>query len=258
LLLPNIGKRIAEKIQEILDTGHLRKNDQEPESVKILKEFLKVYGVGPKLAQQFYQEGMRSLDDLRKRDDLTHAQKIGLQYADELQERIPRHEVASITEIVKRDLYELDPDLIAETLGSYRRGAETCGDIDVLVYSKTDKTTLGLMEKIVHKLKKSIITDVIASSGTTFRGICRLGSNPHRRLDILITPKSEVGAAQLYFTGNDVFNRSIRLLAEKKGMILNQHGLYLLDTKKKVAGATEKDILEALGVPYRPPEERNT
>jgi DNA polymerase/3'-5' exonuclease PolX len=255
-----VGKKIADKIQEILDTGHLRKNDQEPEHISILQGFMKIYGVGPKLAQDWYQEGMRSLDDIRKRKDLTHAQKIGLKYVDEFQQRIPRAEVAEVERMVRKQIAEMEGDLEAEVLGSYRRGAADCGDIDIIVYSKSDKVSNGLMERVVRTLKSTLITDVISHSTTTFRGVCQLRKGVHRRLDILITPKHEVGSAKLYFTGNDIFNRSMRLLAEKKGMHLNQHGLYEAVNKvagRRLAGATEMEIFDLLGVPYRPPEERN-
>jgi DNA polymerase IV len=195
---------------------------------------------------------MRNLNDISKRDDLTFAQEIGLKYVDELQERIPRDEVSKIAEIIQRDLNEFD--LIAEPLGSYRRGALDCGDIDMLIYSHGELKP-GLIKVIIEKLKKSVITDVIAHSGKTFRGICKVDQF-HRRLDLLLCPKEELGAARLYFTGNDIFNRSIRLLADKKGMHLNQHGLYRQNVR--ICGATEQEIFDVLGVPYRPPEERNT
>jgi DNA polymerase IV len=76
-----------------------------------------------------------------------------------------------------------------------------------------------------------------------------------------------MGAALLYFTGNDIFNRSIRLLARKKGMRLNQHGLFKnvmrgkamvkMNEGELVESKSEKKIFECLGVPWRPPEHRN-
>ncbi|KAL1848170.1 hypothetical protein VTK73DRAFT_10173, partial [Phialemonium thermophilum] len=87
-----------------------------------------------------------------------------------------------------------------------------------------------------------------------------------RRIDFLLAPETEIGAALLYFTGNDLFNRSMRLLASRKGMRLNQHGLYKdamrgagrvkVTEGELVEGRDEKHIFEILGVRWREPWER--
>ena len=87
-----------------------------------------------------------------------------------------------------------------------------------------------------------------------------------RRIDLLLVPESQFGAALLYFTGNDIFNRSMRLLASKKGMNLNQRGLYdnvqrgpgriKLNKGDFLEGRDEKKIFELLGVKWREPHER--
>jgi DNA polymerase IV len=83
---------------------------------------------------------------------------------------------------------------------------------------------------------------------------------------LLLVPEEEMGAALIYFTGNDIFNRSMRLLASKKGMRLNQRGLYADVMRGKnrekitegtlLEGKSEKKIFEILGVPWRAPTER--
>ena len=90
--------------------------------------------------------------------------------------------------------------------------------------------------------------------------------NPWRRIDLLLVPSDEMGAALIYFTGDDIFNRSLRLLASTQGMRLNQRGLYKdvirgkgrekLSEGTLVEGKDEKKIFEILGVPWRPPEHR--
>jgi DNA polymerase IV len=82
----------------------------------------------------------------------------------------------------------------------------------------------------------------------------------------LVVPEEELGAALIYFTGDDIFNRSMRLLSSRKGMRLNQRGLYKdvmrgpgrvkLNEGTLVEGADERKIFEILKVPYRPPEQR--
>ena len=103
--------------------------------------------------------------------------------------------------------------------------------------------------------------------GSKWHGACALpGSKIWRRIDLLYVPWNELGAALIYFTGNDIFNRSIRLLASKKGMRLNRHGLYAdvmrgqkrekMTEGRLLEGASEVKIFEILGVPWRPPELR--
>ena len=85
-----------------------------------------------------------------------------------------------------------------------------------------------------------------------------------RRIDILLVPATELGAALIYFTGNDIFNRSLRLLASRKGMRLSQRGLYreTADGRKRALGRElveardERRIFEVLGVRWREPHER--
>jgi DNA polymerase lambda/DNA polymerase IV len=87
-----------------------------------------------------------------------------------------------------------------------------------------------------------------------------------RRIDFLLVPETEFGAALIYFTGNDIFNRSMRLLASRKGMRLNQRGLYKevmrgpgrvkVTEGELVEGRDEKKIFEILGVKWREPRER--
>ncbi|KAK5948515.1 hypothetical protein OHC33_010411 [Knufia fluminis] len=111
-----------------------------------------------------------------------------------------------------------------------------------------------------------------ATTGTKLLGASQLPPTlenpnpPWRRIDLLLVPACSLGANLIYFTGNDIFNRSMRLLASRKGMRLNQHGLYknvirgpnrVKETEGElVEGRSEKKIFQILGVPWRPPEER--
>ena len=106
------------------------------------------------------------------------------------------------------------------------------------------------------------------SRSSKWLGVSRLPSHGsrYRRLDIITVPFAEKGAALLYFTGDDVFNRSMRLLAAKKHMCLNQHGLFenVFRGPKRikvtrgacVASATEESIFEKLQVPFKDPLQR--
>ena len=115
-------------------------------------------------------------------------------------------------------------------------------------------------------LKAELAASHSRDDGSKWHGACALGSGPWRRLDLLYVPSEELGAALIYWTGNDIFNRSVRLLAGWKGMRLNQHGLYkdVMRGKGRVKvtegqlleSKSEERIFELLGVPYWPPEHR--
>jgi DNA polymerase IV len=131
---------------------------------------------------------------------------------------------------------------------------------------------MSLMVPLVDSLYQcKFLTHTLATShsddGSKWHGVSKLPDGLHRRLDLLFVPWNERGAALIYFTGNDVFNRSLRLLASKKGMGLNQRGLFK-DTLRGpgrvklargtcIASESEEEIFRILGVPWRPPELRN-
>jgi DNA polymerase IV len=129
-----------------------------------------------------------------------------------------------------------------------------------------------LMTILVESLFNSkFLTHALATShstdGSKWHGVSRLPEGVHRRLDLLFVPWKERGAALIYFTGNDIFNRSLRLLASKKGMGLNQRGLFnntlrgpgrvKITRGELIASESEEEIFRILGVPWRPPELRN-
>jgi DNA polymerase/3'-5' exonuclease PolX len=116
-----VGVKIAKKIQEIIDTGHLQRADADRNDplINAVNTIAKVHGIGPKLAQKLVnEEGVRTIDDLRKRKDLTKHQQLGLKYFDAFEQRIPRAEMDKWNEIVMRIGGEIDKDLIVAVVGS--------------------------------------------------------------------------------------------------------------------------------------------
>lgn len=99
-----MGKRLADKIWEIVQHGQLEKLDflNKQEDLSAINLFTKIHGVGPSTAQNFVSQGFRTLDDLRNKANLSRQQLIGLKYIDEFQIRIPREEVVIIENIVRR------------------------------------------------------------------------------------------------------------------------------------------------------------
>jgi DNA polymerase IV len=276
--LPFIGTRLAEKIEEIVLTDRLRKldNTRDDPTDKVLRLFLGVYGVGLSQANKWMQAGYRTLGDLTSKAKLTENQKHGIEHYEDFAARIPRDEVAAHGTLVRDALKQIDPAFEATVMGSYRRGAKDSGDIDLIITKP--KASISTMRAVVFGqlvpklfaagfLKASLATSHRLDDGSKWHGAsCLPGSTTWRRLDLLLVPEEEMGAALIYFTGNDIFNRSIRLLASRKRMHLNQRGLYRdvirgrnrekLTEGNLVEGKSEKRIFEILGVPWRAPTER--
>jgi len=275
--LPNIGTRLAEKIEEIVLTNKLRKLDytRDDPTDQALRLFMGIYGVGLSQASKWIQQGHQTLKDLVETAKLTTSQKIGIEHYEDFAARIPRAEVEAHGEYVRRALQEIDIEFEVTIMGSFRRGAKDCGDIDLII-SKRGATFSTLrtvvFDKLVPRLfQEGFLKASLATShkddGSKWHGAsCLPHSTIWRRLDLLLVPEDEMGAALIYFTGNDIFNRSMRLLASKKGMNLNQRGLYKdvvrgrnrekLNEGTPLEGRDEKKIFEILGVPWRTPEER--
>jgi DNA polymerase IV len=277
--LPFIGPRLADKIEEIVLTDRLRRLDStrdDPLDV-VLRLFLGVYGAGLVQANKWIQAGYRTLEDLRTKAKLTESQQVGNEHYDDFNSRIPRAEVEAHGAVVIKELKKIDPKFTATIMGSYRRGTKDSGDIDMII-TRPD-TSLAVMHTTVFEVLVPHLykTGFLKASLTTSRSNDPTGSKWHgasclpnskvwRRIDLLLVPEDEMGAALLYFTGNDIFNRSIRLLARKKNMRLNQKGLYKdvqrgrrgekLNDGVLVESRSERKIFEVLGVPWREPHER--
>ncbi|OQE17198.1 hypothetical protein PENSTE_c021G07664 [Penicillium steckii] len=275
--LPCIGSRLAEKIEEIVCTNHLRRLDYTSSSSEdlLIQKFLGIYGAGLVQATRWAAQGYGSLDDLRNRAPLTTNQRIGVEHYDDFAQRIPRKEVEAHGAIIRREVQKADKDMQVIISGSYRRGARDSGDIDVLITKPgavLDQIRCVVMQVVVPQLfEQGFLQIGLATShrdndGSKWHGAsCLPGSKVWRRIDLLFVPGAEIGAALIYFTGNDIFNRSMRLLARKKHMCLNQHGLFgdvLRNGQNKtnpgrlLEAGDERRIFALLEVPWRRPEER--
>ncbi|XP_059254378.1 DNA polymerase lambda isoform X1 [Mustela nigripes] len=273
--IPGIGKRMAEKIVEILESGHLRKLDHISESVPVLELFSNIWGAGTKTAQMWYQQGFRTLEDIRDQASLTSQQAIGLKHYEDFLERIPREEATEIEQTVREAAQAFSPGLLCVACGSYRRGKASCGDVDVLLTHPDGRSHQGIFNPLLDSLRRQgFLTDDLVSQEENgqqqkYLGVCQLPGpgRRHRRLDIIIVPYSEFACALLYFTGSAHFNRSMRALAKTKGMSLSEHALstsVVRDTHGLKVGPgrvlptpTEKDVFRLLGLPYREPAERD-
>ncbi|KAG2389144.1 hypothetical protein C9374_014544 [Naegleria lovaniensis] len=297
--ISGIGDKVREKIKEYLQFGKIsRLESVQTNNVNtVIQSFTKIWGVGTKTAETLYSQGCRKIEDIDT-STLNHQQLIGLKYYYEFQNRIPREEVERISKIVQNIARKISSNIICEAVGSFRRGKQDCGDVDILisvrtgiddVYSSSADSTDsesnienfsldGLLQKIVTKMQDlKIITDTLSMScklhleedeNDTFMGVyCFDDVGIHRRIDIKVYRREHYAFALLYFTGSDHFNRSIRLLCRKKGYSLSDKSLCantIRDKKSnrihdgiKISCATEREIFEKIGIPYKEPHERD-
>lgn len=276
--LDGVGAKIAEKIDEFLQTGKLRKlekirNDDTSSSINFLT---RVTGIGPAAARKFFDEGVKTLDDLKNIEHkLNHHQQIGLRYFEEFEKRIPRAEMQKMEILIMKELEKVDPEYIGTICGSYRRGAESSGDIDILLThpdftSESEKQPKLLSAVVEHFESIGFVTDTLSKGDTKFMGVCQLQRNDedededeylHRRIDIRLIPKDQYYCGVLYFTGSDIFNKNMRTHALEKGFTLNEYTVRPLGVTG-VAGEplmvdSERDIFEYIHYKYREPKERS-
>ncbi|XP_036154316.1 DNA polymerase beta isoform X3 [Myotis myotis] len=244
--LPGVGTKIAEKIDEFLATGKLRKLEKirQDDTSSSINFLTRVTGIGPSAARKFVDEGIKTLEDLRKNEDkLNHHQRIGLKYFEDFEKRIPREEMLQMQDIVLNEVKKVDSEYIATVCGSFRRGAESSGDMDVL------------------------LTHPSFTSESNKQGVCQLPSKndgkeyPHRRIDIRLIPKDQYYCGVLYFTGSDIFNKNMRTHALEKGFTINEYTIRPLGVTG-VAGEplpvdSEKDIFDYIQWKYREPKDRS-
>ena len=265
--LPGIGSTIMDKLNEYVQTGTLQVLEREKTNpINILGE---IYGVGPKKAQELVNAGIKNIDELRFRQNelLNDIQKVGLKYYEQIQERIPRSEIEEFEEIFKDIFVKVakdSPDAKFEIVGSYRRGAQTSGDIDVIITGKTGNIYKGFVDKL---FETKIILEVLSRGPSKTLVIAKLPGSTEgnqrvaRRVDFLYAPPDEFAFAILYFTGSKIFNTVMRQYGLDKGYTFNEHGIYKLENKKKGAKVerefkTEKDIFDFLGLQFKTPIER--
>nr|XP_019010474.1 uncharacterized protein I206_04943 [Kwoniella pini CBS 10737]OCF49255.1 hypothetical protein I206_04943 [Kwoniella pini CBS 10737] len=260
------------QIDEFLSGAQGRAFYENTEQARCVALFKDIYGVGRQHANDLYRLGARSIDDLRTgRYSLTAGQMIGLQLYDDLKARIPRNECKDIFEIIRSEAQAIDDKVWIEIMGSYRRGQDSSGDVDILITREGEEgdSKKGIVKELIQRLKKKgLVTHDLgtptdwSAPEAKWMGVGRLSTvHKHRRIDILSIPFENWGAALIYFTGNEVFNRSMRLYARKQGFGLNQRGLYKGVMREKdgtkltegelVASRTEQDIFDALGLRWR-------
>jgi DNA polymerase (family 10) len=264
LRLQGIGKDLAAKIGELVDTGALEYHKA------LLHEFppgildmLRLQGVGPKTVALLYKSlDVKTLDDLeaaaragRLRDVKGMGAKKESLILRSIEERRQQggrqllnaaHDAAAA--LVAR-LREAAPKASITPVGSLRRGCETCGDLDIVVAGPSGGKAAAAL---VASLTSHPLVDRMLAQGETKSSVLLRGG---LQADVRLVRRESEGAALQYFTGSKAHNIALRDRAIGRGLKLNEYGLYD-ERERAVAGRTEESIYKALGLTFVPPELR--
>ena len=270
--IKGIGKGIADRIDEILSSGTLAElgiTSEVKEKNDVISALYSITGVGNVRAEEWYAAGLRTVADVQvaiaaKTITSTHHIDMGLKYYEDLTQRIPRAEIDKMKATIKKLLKAIDPDLVFEICGSYRRGKPESGDIDLLVSNPKfvqDIAAQKYLLKIIEAFTSAgfIIDHLTEKGDKKYMGFCRLSPRkPARRIDIRVFDYVAFYAGVIYFTGSKEFNIEIRNKAIAAGMSLNEYGFSKLDDKdkSKIFLKSEKELFEILGIPFVEPTSR--
>lgn len=258
--LRGIGEELAEKIAEIVTTGRLEALERlEAEAGPELADLMDLPHLGPKRVKALRDElGVRSFAELeaacrerRVRELEGFAEKTERDLLEALERRDPKEEarrlwseVEPVAESLAEHLRAIEGVKRVTVAGSYRRCKETVGDLDLLA---TCKKGTPVTDRFVEH---EDVAEVV-SHGTT-RSTVRLRSG--LQVDLRVVPAVSYGAALHYFTGSKAHNIAIRKLGVRRGLKVNEYGVFR--GEERVAGRTEEEVYAAVELPYVPPELR--
>lgn len=254
--------KIREKLSKLFN-AKLDIDPNELATLRTINQLSSVPQIGPIKAKALIAshgiESVESLINAVKNNPklITPKQKLGLKYYRNLidpstlnAKRIPRDEIIHFEKLLRQHT-----PLEFTICGSYRRGASTSGDIDVLVTCSVSE-----FEALVTSLKKiNAIGDHFSSGKTKWMGVGKI-DKLYRRIDLMRVSAEEYPFAILYFTGSKEFNEALRGHARKLGYSLNEHGIKKIGNTNLVQNhkfTTESSIMQFLNIPYHEPEMRN-
>ncbi len=259
LVIPGIGKDLAAKITELVTTGRLAYfQTLQSEIPMSLVQLMDIPGIGPRIAQLLYEEyqisGIDELERLARAQQLRRLPGIKKKTEENILRGIElfrgglaRRPLGQILPVALRLVEFLREYAFLDRVslaGSIRRYRDTVKDVDILgVSTDPDRTT-------------EVFTSLPEVAETLGSGQTRISVRLHfgLQVDLRLVENDTFGAALCYFTGSKEHNVRLRELAIKKGFKLNEYGLFRQD--ERLAGGSEHDVYQALGLPFIPPELR--
>ncbi len=257
--IPGIGERIAQKIAEYLETGHMHKYEEVMSMVpQELLTLLDVQGIGPRTLRLAYDKlGVRTVEDFKRvLEDGSLARlpgmgpkkieniKKGLELYERMRDRIPIGLAFPLVNEIIEAMGKLDEVNRISACGSFRRMKETVGDLDILT---TGTDGRKIIDYFVHLPG---VTRVLASGDTKGSAIF----HDRYQVDLRVVPEESYGAALQYFTGSKQHNVHIRTIAKAMGLKISEYGVFKGD--EMIAGKDEAEVYKAVGLPWIPPELR--
>lgn len=258
--VPGIGRGLAEHIEEYIKTGKIGIFEKLKRGAPIdLLSFEAIEGVGPKMLKVLYEKlGIRNVRDLEKAARTKKVRTLprfgkkteenilrSIELSREHRGRFSLGYVSPIVSKIEKDLASSSGVKKVLACGSFRRRKETVGDIDLLAAADDSSAAMEFFCSMPN-VEKIIVRGATKSSARLDIGI---------DADLRVVPERSLGAAEQYFTGNKDHNVELRKIAIKKGWKLNEYGLFDKNNKF-LAGRTEKEIYEKLGLDWMPPEMR--
>ena len=259
--LAGIGKTLAEKITVLLETGSLPQLTELRQTVpEIVIAMARIPGLGAKKASKLHAElSVESLDDLAA---ACHAGKVatikgfgkktestilaGLAIAKAASERIYWAAADDITYELGMYMQGCDGISQLQWAGSYRRGRETVGDLDLLAVAEDRSAAMDYLEAYPGRVS------------TIARGDTKISIRLAKafQVDMRLVDAEQFGAALQYFTGSQAHNIHVRKIAKERGLKINEYGVFQIDDETRIAGATEEEVYAAVGLPVIAPELR--
>lgn len=269
--LPGIGKTLAEKITELLETGELsfyeRLKAEVPEGVVAV---MRVNGVGPKKAKLFWDEldikSIAALKEAAEQGKLASLKGMGAKSEQKVLEgivalgrrtgRTPLGRALPAAQAILEGLLALPTVLKGEIAGSIRRARPTIGDVDILVAVADMSHSPGIMDAFVSMEN---VARVLGHGETK----SSIELHDGLQVDLRVLTEDRWGTALQYFTGSQAHNVRIRQIALDAGFSLNEHALrpvdaegQMIDGAEPVLCATEAEVYERIGLRWIPPELR--
>lgn len=256
--IPNVGKSIAEKIQEYLETGAIQAlEDLRWDIPDGVRSMIAVPGLGPKKAMVLFEElKISSMEELL---DALHAQKLrdvrgfgakteenilrGIQQMQKAGGRVQLGAAIDLAEEILTELKSLPEVVRADYAGSLRRMCDTIGDIDLLVASEKSGPVMEAFASMPY-VQGVLAKGETKSSILTTKGL---------QVDVRVVSPEVWGAALQYFTGSKAHNVRIREMAVRKGLKLSEYGLFQAKSGELIVAETEEEVYERLGLPWIPP-----
>lgn len=257
--IPGVGKGIAERIEELLKTGHIKEYIRLKKKMPVdIAGLSAIEGIGPQLIKLLYEKlnikNVAELERAARAGKLRRLPRMG----EKLEQKILKGIVfqkSSAGRFLLGDILPLADALTQRLLriagvskvalaGSARRWQETVGDLDFLVTAAHPKKVMDTLARFPE------VAHVYAHGETKTNVRLRAGID----MDVRVVAPSSFGAALQYFTGSKTHNVALRKIAIAKGYKLNEYGLY--KGTRKVAGRTEEEIYHKLGMSWIPPEMR--